>query len=285
MNVLRSFLAAPGIENAFLAGDSGEDTFYTNIRLPNGTFKTTAHGRLADVDAWLCQCLGPTRALRVMDVGISSAVTTLELSHALSARGFVPTVTGIDLYPTVDYLALGPIRVLTEGDHVYQVEIGPLHIPNTLSLGSKLIQAVYAMARGLTRLAAGKVRRVPFVTPEARHGGIEVTKADIIDGPLNHLGGGFDLVRAMNVLNPGYFPESSLAKAVSNIHRQMADGGFFLIGRTVGDTTSATLYRATPDGFFRAGHFGVGSEIDDLVLSSRPPTADAPSRPESREPT
>jgi len=263
--MLDKFFDAPGIHEALVQGGLGEDAFYANIRLPNGTFKTTCKNRFDDVDAWVCGQLGQPRPLRVLDIGVSSAVTTLDLWKALNAAGFAPQITGVDLYPAAYLLDACGVRILAEGDHIYQVEIGGLRIPNTLSLGNPLTAAVYQAARAACRLFGKHARPIPLVTPALAGSGIKVVRADVMGDNLAEMGTGYQFVRAMNIINDVYFSAPMIAKAMRNLHEVLAPDGMFLVGRTLEQRTNATLFRRLESGFVPVARFGDGSDVEALV--------------------
>ena len=98
MNRLNGFCANvknPTAREVFLTDRTGwsselaqqvEESFFFQIRLPNGTKKTTYKNRLDDV-ATACNCLLATRPapLRLMDLAISSGITTNEWMRALDS--------------------------------------------------------------------------------------------------------------------------------------------------------------------------------------------------------
>src|SRR5690349_19450510 len=74
-----------------------EDRFYTLLRLPNGTWKTTYRRRLDDLNDWLLDFLPRGRPLEVMDVAVSSGISTVEWSEQLSANGIQHRLVAGDL--------------------------------------------------------------------------------------------------------------------------------------------------------------------------------------------
>src|SRR5262245_45655608 len=74
-----------------------ENVFFSSIRLPNGARKTTAAARLADIDRAVCEHLRCNRRVHLLDVGISSGITTLELLSRLEAQGAKASGVGMDL--------------------------------------------------------------------------------------------------------------------------------------------------------------------------------------------
>src|SRR5262245_42030916 len=76
-----------------------EDRFFESVRLPNGTFKTTTRHRLDDLNALLLKTLRDEEnsAARILDLGVSSGVSTIELADGLRVAGFASEVLGADL--------------------------------------------------------------------------------------------------------------------------------------------------------------------------------------------
>ena len=92
------------VENLFVAGGEAttsspeqEKDFFDCLRLKNGVYKTTYPHRMDDFNARLANYLPASRPLRVLDVGISSGVSTLEWAETLEGSGIDYQMTGIDL--------------------------------------------------------------------------------------------------------------------------------------------------------------------------------------------
>ncbi len=64
-----------------------ELVFFKSVGLPNGTWKTTSHRRLDDLNALVLQHLPERRPLDVMDVACSSAVSSVEWLESLQQAG------------------------------------------------------------------------------------------------------------------------------------------------------------------------------------------------------
>src|SRR5438445_13438428 len=74
-----------------------EKTFFKSLSLPNGTHKTTAPARLQDVDRIICEQFENARAVHLLDVGVSSGVTTLELLDRFDRQGVRTSGVGVDI--------------------------------------------------------------------------------------------------------------------------------------------------------------------------------------------
>src|SRR2546423_1557373 len=76
-----------------------ERQFFDRVILPNGTFKTTSARRLDDLNQAVLPHLAriPERTLKIMDVSISSGVSTLEWYDFLLENGIRVEMVGTDL--------------------------------------------------------------------------------------------------------------------------------------------------------------------------------------------
>src|SRR5205823_4110252 len=74
-----------------------EWSFFHSVGLRNGTHKTTAPARLANVDELVCELLRGQTAVTLLDVGISSGITTLELLERLDRNGIRGGGVGVDI--------------------------------------------------------------------------------------------------------------------------------------------------------------------------------------------
>ena len=78
------------------------------------------------------------------------------------------------------------------------------------------------------------------------------------------------VVRAMNVLNRGYFADDDLERAVGHVRNSLEVGGFFLTGSNEGSGSrvNGAVYERSPQGFHRLYVSGAGSQIDAIVMRS-----------------
>jgi len=87
-----------------------ERKFFDHVVLPNGTFKTTNARRLDDLNHAVLPHLpqNPGRALKIMDVSISSGVSTLEWHDFLLQNGIPVEMVGTDLTVYTSLISFGP---------------------------------------------------------------------------------------------------------------------------------------------------------------------------------
>ena len=113
--------------------------------------------------------------------------------------------------------------------------------------------------------------RIKLVTWRLRDNkDIELLDDDITQ-PAPHLRGRFEVVRAANILNRGYFSIHQLREAVRSLRGRLAGPGTFLIIVRTDETGSnhGSVFRLDDKGSFEMlARLGRGSEIEDIVLST-----------------
>ena len=297
---LLSFCASPDLTSrvprlltasrfyALPAGDIGAETearFFGAIKSADGTFKRTAAGRFADVDRQLVAHFQAAGAQigTVLDIGVSSGITALELRDALARAGHKARLTGTDRLVDASILTLyRGCRALVDADGFpLQYDIGGRPVRPWLRRLDFVTGA--ALARPLLdRLLRRRIRQlreqrghsgrtVKLVTPRLGDASsFEILSDDIMTLNPAFLGR-FDLVRAANILNLHYFGEARLRIALSHIRRYLrGPGAWLFIVRTHGeDEHHGTLFRVNPAGSLDPVHrFGRGSEIEQLALAA-----------------
>ncbi len=262
-------------------GAAEEAAFFATIRARNGTFKTTTTSRMLEIDAALAEHLVKQGRSRpdVLDVAVSSGVTTLDLRTALLSRHLEPQIVATDMLLEGQIVSLGPrVRVLVDNTgHPLQYDIMGLALPAwqrrlTAALGYGLVTSLLArtVARHLEKNPlAGE--RVKLVTPRLWTAtGLELIEDDInrCNGQLQ---GRFDLVRAANILNRAYFEEVALSRMATNLLSYLkGQGGLLLVNRTHNDASNhGTLFMLEADRLLPVQRFGSGSEVEGLIVALR----------------
>jgi hypothetical protein len=299
VNYLRSKLERPGPLDIYFADLSAEDRlkaergFFSRLQLSNGTYKTTTPHRLDDVNALVTDILTPSfprnRPLEVMDVAVSSGVSTAEWSDHLTAMGVMHCINATDLAVEAVLLTVGrsgavlwqddghPLVVQLRGYCIYLVRSGFMrHIARLLRLP---LRVVYTLAtRVLGHTFGGRpldsslrVRRVPLVSKAViRNANIHVIEDDITD-PGKFLGQ-VDICRAANVLNRTYFPDNTLALIARNLLSRVRNDGLLVVCRTTNETATgrvnlATVLRKRDGSVQVVGRLHGGCDVEDLLLS------------------
>jgi hypothetical protein len=263
-----------------------ESVFFMSVGLPNGTWKTTSHHRLDDLNALVLQHLPAHRPLEVMDVACSSGVSSVEWLESLQAAGVDCRMTAGDASVNAFVLSISRnLHALVDRRGcTMQYEIGgiglqvPLRKRKIPRYGLQVL-LIKALAKLLAptlsdpQLAARgakwgmRWRPVKLVSPSIRRRRhIEVVEDDIL---VNRgYARCFDVVRAANILNLDYFDTRTLARMVLNLRERLRDGGRLVICRT----SHQNVNHGTIFGLDAARNLRVlarinnGSEIESLVL-------------------
>jgi len=260
---------------------SDEARFFGLLKTANNTFKRTEPCRLAKIDAALVATLAKHggRIDTVLDLGISSGVTTLELMAALREAGHRAEVTGTDRSVRARLVALPfGCRALVEPDgHVLQYEVlGQAIRPWERRLDRWTgMAAARAMVEwrlrepAIARALSGEGDEVALLTPRLRQSDAFRWHEDDITRRNGAFTERFDLVRAANLLNRHYFEPSALRDAVANTIAYLSGpGAWLLVLRTHGASDHrGTLFRM--DDAMRLSvidRYGSGSEVEDLIL-------------------
>jgi hypothetical protein len=255
------------------------DEVVRRVRLPNGTWRQTASGRLAQLDEALLALLAQrTKAgshVSVLDLAVSTGVTSVELYHKLRARYDVE-FTASDLFR--DLYAVSSRRsrwsiVLDANLQELQYVVGRFVLPAHLSES-----ALYPVNRIVKRLARRfalpaarealreaipvaasssffepcvvgdfEVRRLPFMSfdclrlKQASNG----FKFEVID-LCRPIAARADVVRAMNIVTPENFDRESARAIIANCVAAVRPGGMLLMGYSKGlasDDVQGTIYQ------------------------------------------
>lgn len=277
---VREFLAARwkgalSIERAFFAG----------LLMRNGLYKTTEVRRMDALLPMLVEHarLLPERPLKVLDVGCSSGVTTVEMHRALEDSGLEVETVGTDLTLFADYVTRedGAAMLFDSSGLLLQVEFGDwaspwrfrsrdrVFRPFTVARAQGLIERegdTFLRARRET-VAGFEATRIALLSSLAQGSGhVRFCEEDILAPTVE---GPFSLIRAANLLNPDHFAPDVLERMLAALRARMVEGGLLLIVRSQGGTHpvhDGTLFRRRGSRFEAVARIGAGSEIARLVV-------------------
>lgn len=252
-----------------------ESLFFRCLRMSNGTYKTTANGRMTELDARLAAHLAErVQPAQVLDVGVSSGVTTANLSSRLRESGVVADILAVDLFASGVLVESGPLAVLLdEQRYVLQVAVGGMargrpHNPRQSILHRALDWAMQATGQLALSMPSGRRRDVKLASALLRRDpSITMASHDVFvrQAPWQDK---FDAVRVANLLNHSYFSEELLRKGVANICSYVAPGGLLVLNRTDDDGTNhGAIFQRVEKGWQELDRFGGGSEVAALLES------------------
>jgi len=258
-----------------------EARFFGGLKTGNNTFKRTEPFRLAAVDVALIATLAKHRARigTLLDLGISSGVTTLELMEALRSAGHVAEVTGTDRSVRAQLVALpmGCRALVEPNGHILQYEVlgrairpWPRRLDRWTGMAAVRTLVEWRLRRpAMVSAAAGKGDEVALLTPRLRGSDAFHWQEDDIIRRNAAFTGRFDLIRAANLLNRHYFTAPALRDAVANTIAYLSGpGAWLLVLRTHGAADHrGTLFRMGEDRRLSiVARHGTGSEIEELVM-------------------
>lgn len=250
-----------------------EFQLFTRIRLPSGVHKTTEQRRLDDLNERALRVLPSDRPLELMDVAVSSAVTTVEWSEQLTAAGIDHHLLAGDSHIAAAWLSLPLCDFLLDGDRkrlLLAVVFGRSIDVLGSSWRSALVLPVLKALVLVSKAARVPMRPVELVSPRVRGcPAIELVEDDIFVTPPD-LRGRFHAVRAANILNASYFDDARLRAAVASLRERLRPGGLLIVCRTLDADGSnhGSFLKADGDGWTVVDRIGDGSEIERLIAMS-----------------
>ena len=251
-----------------------EARFFRGLRLRNGTYKTTGPSRLTDVDRAVVDLLGVPRRIALLDVGISSGVTTLDTLNALGQAGMMVELVGSDLYLRASLVhTLGFIDVLldTSGYPLqlatpFLVKCRP-HKPRG-AVRRRVLDWLFDRVGEHVRGGPERGTPVQLVARQLADRSEVALEEHDIQRPRPEWDGTFDVVRAANILNLDYFAPAVLREMARNLLNWTTPGGLLVICRTLPDDSNhATVFRREEDGPKPLARVGSGSELEHLITN------------------
>ncbi len=257
----------------------------------NGSWKRSLPGRLRGSEAALCRLLtagGPGAALDVLDVGASDGITTVELLSALRRAGVAGARLRLaDLTLTLQrYRAGSLVEYRTARGEPVLVRLGWLGLrlprsPRRFDRVSTLLARLY-LKLGPVRRRLAEAETILLVNPATRSDpDLEVIELDVLVRN-DALSGGFDGIRASNVLNKENFTRDQLLRAIGTLHAYLREGGYLLISRNqigrTGETERGSVWQRRESRFIPVEGFGGGSELAEVVAAFAGPDPQHPAR-------
>ena len=268
-----------------------EKQFFQSVGLPNGTWKTTTHRRLGNLNDLVQKFLPAERPLDVMDVAVSSGVSTVEWVESMERAGIQCRMTAGDATADAYLVSIAPgLRVLVDRHgHALQYEVAgrgigrplrkrlmPLYLWPVLFIHLVLWLVVAPALAVATRLEDGgrlgtRWRPLKLVSPTLRkRNRIDVVEDDILVNRSYR--GCFHAVRAANILNRGYFDDSTLNAMLTNLRNRLKTGGLLIVCRTnIQNVNNGTIFQLREDGRLHVlERLNEGSEVEQLALALPP---------------
>jgi hypothetical protein len=261
-----------------------EDLFFHSIRLRNGTYKSTAHHRLDDLNRFLIDLLPAHGPLEIMDVAVSSGVSTAEWLIALETAGIECRMLAGDAVVDACLISLGSLRALADKTgHLLQLDIGGRAI--RLPAPRRRERIFYAPLVALMKVTASLFDlQAPPGSPTQCRLGVTCCPLTLMSPSLRELPRlrtveddillntgythRFHVLRAANILNLAYFDTPTLERMLINLRSRLLPGGLLIVCRTnAAGVNNASVFTLEKDGRFTVtARLNEGSEIADVVL-------------------
>ncbi len=253
-----------------------ERKFFAGIRLANKTFKTTVSGRMPDLDALTIRLVRDFgwQAPVVMDVGVSSGATTVDLLEAMRANGLEPKITATDLTFGATIFEIAPgVRLLADAHgNSLQYEFHGRGLRawtrrlDAVTGYSLLTQTVQRFVASRAKKRVMDVKLVSRLRTVSANQAIEFVEDELaVRNP--RFESRFDIARAANLLNRSYFDSARLRVMIDNLKSYVRrPDGLLVINRTHEDGTNhGTIFRLDTGEVQVVERVGGGSEIESLV--------------------
>ena len=256
-----------------------EREFFRRIKTSNGTMKTTTTNRLDPMNDLFFTVIGRLGAPPkvAMDVGVSSGITTLEWLDAFERRHIPVTMIATDHVMSVELYAISPhLRALAERNgHLLQIEVFG-HGIRTYLRGLDYLTGAALWRSALCRFARRRLRNAvregqfQLVAPALRrHARIRLADDDIFAPNPAPFIRGADVVRIGNLLQPIYFSDDKIRRAVANIReRCRGEGSLVIVCRNTDDRLEGSILRMTAGRqFVLEARLGPGSEVESYFTA------------------
>jgi hypothetical protein len=269
--------------------DKIQERMLSRFSVQGGILKYTHARRFDEFDELTISAVKsnfPTgQDILVHDIGVSDGRTSCGLYERLSRiYGERLDFFASDYAPHVYVLkrSHSPRRLIVDDhDNILQI-VTPPFVFIVVRPESKLLYPLNHLIRSLATtfyarplLRASKAgdreierTAVELLCHEARtlmaeRNNFHFTQYDVLTAPTAR----FDVIRAMNVLNHGYFSEAQLSTALGNIARSLNAGGLLITGSNTarGTIVNGGVYKKNGARVEKLQTSGTGSQVDDLI--------------------
>lgn len=251
-----------------------------------GAYKRTYARRFEDFDKVALDYLQRTFTvnifLQIHDVAVSDGRTALDFFESVSSFFENVEYTASDYNPIIYVIESGKFKItLSQTGQVLEIVAPPFVFNESkrdrwlwypLNRIIRLFVREVIVPGILKRYEAGSCNRSELKLFAPR-----VVDKSIIDprfilrqyDVLKHFDKQYNIIRAMNILNPTYFSEGEFLSIINHIYSGLKDGGVFITGSNEGvdSIVHGGIYIKAKNGFVNVFQSGNGSLVNDLILS------------------
>ena len=276
------------------------NTIFNEV-LIGGTYKMTKKNRFSQINHQIISVIKRyyntiNEKISIHDLAVSNGITSIEFFDDLRATGINIDFLSSDYFTHIYIIRLKGQKWQTVLDSNFNLlqYFGygfVLSEPESkFDVINRLLLRI--LNKHLLLKAQNLIRQVLTDTDEYQHVEIKTSQGDIIRVPLVHPNcinkidthenflfkrhdlfsetkEKFDVIRAMNILNIGYFPEEMLKQAARSIFQSFREKGVFIVGRSHDESdgiTRCSIFEKTGNQFVVIEDINGGSEIRELLL-------------------
>jgi hypothetical protein len=269
-----------------------QEAILNQFLVSNGAFKRTSKNRMGQFDDTTMETLRELASMRqrcvVHDMAVSDGRTSCDLFAKLSEE----FGSALDFYATDVCLKVTALKergkrttlVVDDQGNVLQLIFPPFvfrmrKAESWLYPINRIVRLVLmrtSMKRTLNlhrnHDSTVEYRQIFLLCREARslvtnQSNFRIEAYDVFDKPPRS----YSVVRAMNIFNRSYFPDSAIAKAVRNVFESLDEGGAFITGSNgdAGSTVDGAIYVKDRGKFAAVCKSGNGSQVNHIILQTQ----------------
>ncbi len=245
----------------------------SHMHQSDGTTKMTSSRRLDDVNRLILSMLDGRTDFDLLDVGISSGISTAELVDALRPIVRTLRVVGCDRTLNGVLTSIGGVELLSdEGGRAMLLRTSRRLLVRPTSWNGSLrnlvSHAAFAAGSAMSTVsrAFGRQRVVSLISGQLTgNPNVSVIAHDIFI-PRPEWQGRFGVIRVANLLNRSYFDEPTLRAGIANVRDWLGNNGVLVVARTGSDGINhGTAFTKHGRALHVMKRIGDGSEIEALV--------------------
>lgn len=251
--------------------DRYEREFFARVMLPNRTVKTTCSHRLDDVNDAAFRYIESLseRPLQIMDVAISSGVSSAEWYEHLESRhiDFALTATDLVLYCSLVTIFPGIEAVVDKDQNILHFDLfGRGMPPRASGLPGLITQSATILFRIATVLGITQNEPLELLSRKlGKYTGVCTMEDDLLaNNPPNFIGR-FHVIRAANILNLAYFSEQTILRIAGILTERLKHGGLLIVCKTDEGINHGSIFRMSGSVLHMIFRIGAGSEIEQLI--------------------
>ncbi len=242
------------------------EKFYKDIYVQSRTSKKTEDNRFKNLENLTLKYLKENKYNYIHDIAVSSGITSNNLYDFLEKKFVNFNMDISDKYSKV-YVKQGITTKIFDEDKNLVFAYFLCFFGGDKNIFFPFTVLLYKIINiFLSKFQYDYIQYLfhPEILKKVSRKEIKISEYDIFTTQISEK---YTFVRAMNILNIGYFPEEKLLLAVNNIKNSLQEGGVFLVGRTSADNeNNVSFFKKINNKLIHLEGFNKGSEIKKLIL-------------------